>query len=69
MMLYVSIMFHENILKGFQVLERTQNDHCRISNGNNYKPVLTRVTVLCSTSRLLMLYISMKFHDDILNGV
>ena len=25
MMLYISMKFHENILKGFQVIERTQN--------------------------------------------
>ena len=28
MMLYISIKFHANILKGFQVIERTRNDHC-----------------------------------------
>ena len=39
MMLYFSMKFHENILKGFQVIERTQNDHCQISKGNNYKTV------------------------------
>ena len=33
MMLYISMKFHENILNGFQVIERTRNDHCQISNG------------------------------------
>ena len=38
MMLYISMKFHENILKkGFQVIEQTLNDHCQISKGNNYK--------------------------------
>ena len=44
--LYMSIKFHENILNGFQVIQGTQNYHCRISKGNNSKNVLTRVTVL-----------------------
>ena len=33
-MLYISLKFHENILKGFQVIERTRNDHLQISKGN-----------------------------------
>ena len=39
MMLYISMKFHENILKDFQVKERTQSDHCQISKGNNYKTI------------------------------
>ena len=38
-MLYISMKFHENILNGFQVIEQTQNDHCQISKGNNYKTI------------------------------
>ena len=37
MMLYISMKFHEHNLKGFQVMERTQNYHCWISKGNNSK--------------------------------
>ena len=39
MMLYISMKFHDNILKGFQIIERTPNDHCQISKGNNYKTI------------------------------
>ena len=46
MMLYISMNFHENILKGFQVIERARNDQCQILKGNNYKTVQTRVMVL-----------------------
>ena len=28
LMFYISTKFHENILNGFQVRERTQNYHC-----------------------------------------
>ena len=52
MMLYISMKFHENILKGFQVIERTRNDHCEISKGNNYKTVQNKsyVLVFCTSS-------------------
>ena len=30
MILYISVKFHENILYGFQFIERTHNYHCRI---------------------------------------
>ena len=66
MMLYISLKFHENILKGFQVKKRTQNDRCQISKGNNYKRKLYRqeLRFLCSARLLMMFNISMKFHDN-----
>ena len=44
--------FLENILNSFQVIEWTQNDHCQILKGNNFKNVWTRVMVLviCTSS-------------------
>ena len=68
MMLYVSMKFHENILKGFQVIEWTRNDQCQISKGNNYKLYRQALRILCSASCLMMLYICMKFHENILKG-
>ena len=52
MMLYISMKFRENILNGFQAIERTQNGHCQISKGNNSKNELRRVMVLvvCTSS-------------------
>ena len=35
MILYISMKFYENILNGFQVIERARNDFCQISKGNN----------------------------------
>ena len=46
MMLYMSMKFHENILNGFQVLERTRIYHRQISKGNNSKTIQKRVTIL-----------------------
>ena len=50
--LYMSMKFHENILNSFQVIEGTQNYHCGISMGNNFKNVLIRVKVhvVCTSS-------------------
>ena len=60
--------FHENILNGFQIIEGTQNYHCRILKGNNSKNVLTKVTVLYSARGLITLYISLKFNENVLDG-
>ena len=63
-MLYISMKFHENILKLF-VIERTQNYHSQISKGNNSKNVYTR-DIFCTSSDEV--YISTKFYENILNG-
>ena len=39
MMFYISMKFHENIFKGFQVIEQIRNYHCQISKGKNYKTI------------------------------
>ena len=39
MMLYISMKFHDNILNGFQVIERTRNYISLILKGNNFKNV------------------------------
>ena len=38
-MLYILLKFHDNILNGLQVIERTRNYHSLISKGNNSKNV------------------------------
>ena len=56
MMFHIAMKFHETILNGFQVMERTRIYLCRISKGNNSKTILTRVTVL----------VFYKLSDDVL---
>ena len=68
MMLYISMKFHENILKGFYVIEQTLNDYCQISKGNNYKTIDKSFKFLCCARPLIMFYVSMKFHENILKG-
>ena len=64
MMIYISMKFHENILKSFQYIEQTWTDHYQIIA----KLYRQELWFLCSALPLMMLYISMKFHDNILNG-
>ena len=40
MVLYIYMKFHENVLNGFRVIDRTQNDQCQFSKGTNSKNVL-----------------------------
>ena len=67
MMFYISMKFRENILNGFQVIETIQKDHCQMAKGNNSKNILKRAIVLLSAHGLMMLYISIKLHENILN--
>ena len=62
-MFYISMKFHENILNGFQVIERIQKDHCQIAKGNNSKNVLTKALVLMDAHGLMIIYISIKLHE------
>ena len=66
--IFLSIKFHENILKGFQAIERIWNYHCRTSKGDSSKNVQIRVNFLISARHLIMVYTSMKVHENKLNG-
>ena len=70
MMLYISIKIHENILNGFAVTERTRNYHCIVEFEREVSLKLYRqeLRFLCSESCLMMFNISIKFHENILNG-
>ena len=59
--------FHENILNDFQAIERISNYYCRISKGITPKMYRQELMSLCSARHLTILYISMKFHENILN--
>ena len=72
MVLNICMKFHEDIFKGFKVIEQTQFCHrnCYIQSSKvyNLKNTCPRVMVLCSARYLKLVHISMKFHEDILNG-
>ena len=65
---YTTFMYHDNIPKGFQVMERTQN--CIWNNqGEITQKVWKReLPFLYVTYRHDLFYITVKYHDHILKG-
>ena len=70
--LNICVKFHENILNGFEVTERTRV--CgkiaifQCSKGNNSKRMQSTVTVPALCICLILLNICVKFHENISNG-
>ena len=62
MMLYFSMNFHENIFKGFQDIERTR--FCDTDGQTDGQ----ELWFLSSVCPLMILYISMKFHDNMVSN-
>ena len=57
------------ILSWTIVIEQTRNDQCQFSKGNNSKKMYRQeLRFLWSARCLMMLYISIKFHENILEG-
>ena len=50
------------------ILKQKRNYHSLISKGNNSINVKKRLMVLVASRRLMLLYISMKCHENILNS-
>ena len=65
MVFYISMKFHENTQTGFRFKEWICNYYCQISKGNHSKIYKQELWFLRSACRLMMLYISMKFHENI----
>ena len=63
--------FHEVILNDFKVIERTRfchrNWYLQSSKGNNSKLYIQELWFLHSAGHLMLVNISMKFHEDVLN--
>ena len=72
MLVNICMKFHEDTLNGFKVTELTQfclrNCYLQSSKGHNSKGINTRVMVLHSARRLMLVNICMKFHEDTLNS-
>ena len=73
MVLYICERFHENILNSFQLTERTgvhgEIDYVQCSKGNNSKSRQSELRFMCSASHLIMLYICVKFRENVTNGI
>ena len=69
MLVNICMQFHEGILIGFEVTERTRLClwNC-YSKGHNSKSILQELWFLGSACRLMLVNICMKFHEGTLNG-
>ena len=66
MLLYICIMFHENISKAFIAIEGLLFPYSGFSKGHNsVKKMLIELWSLISAYCLIMLYICTKFHENI----
>ena len=68
-MLYICAKFHEIILNGIKVIERTPFLYGKLQRGIIPQKNVGGVTILFSACRLVMLYICAKFHEKIWNGI
>ena len=68
-MLCICAKFHEIMLNGIKVIERTRFLYGKLQRGNNSAKNVGGVTVFISAHRLVMLYISTKFCEIISNPI
>ena len=59
---------HENFLNGIQVIERHKITTVKFQRGITPKLYRHELRFLWIARRLMMLYTSMKFREDVLNG-
>ena len=64
MILYISLKFHENILKVFKLLSRHENTILEFQRALTPKMYRQELRFLWSVCLLMMFYISMKFHEN-----
>ena len=68
-MLYICANFHEIILNGIKVIQRTRFLYGKLQRGIIPQKNVGGVRVVDHASRLVMLYISTKFCEIISNGI
>ena len=67
---YISTEYHQNITKGIRVTERTQNRFLKIKQ-REITPKVRKpeLLFLYATRRLVLFYISTKYHTTIPKGI
>ena len=68
-MLYICAKFHEIILNGIKVIERTRFLYGKLQRGIIPPKMQVEQQLFISAYRLVMLYISTKFCEIISNGI
>ena len=70
--LKICVTFHENVRNGISVMERTRahgrNGYIQCSKGNNSVSRQSELRFMCSAYRLIVVYIGVKFRENISNG-
>ena len=73
MMLYIYVKFHENFSNGFLLTEWTlvhgRNGYIPCSKGNNSRTRNPTLWFICSACCLIVLYICVKFSENISNDI
>ena len=69
MVIYICTNFHENILDGIKILERTQFSYEKIQKDIIPYKMLVELRFFYSAYRLMVIYICTTFHKNILNGI
>ena len=71
--LYICVKFQENTTNWISVMERTwvhgRNGCVKCSRGNNSKSRQTKLSIIRSAHHLMVLYIGVKFHENISKGI
>ena len=72
MFVNIFMKFHEDIMNGFQVTERTdfvtETATYKVQRGITQQIYIQHLWFLRSAHRLMLITISVTFHEDILNG-
>ena len=66
---YISTKYHQNIVKGIQLTERTQNLIQTQEGKITPKVRKPELSFLYATCHLVLFYISTKYHQNILKGI
>ena len=68
-LVYICTKFHENILDGIKVIERTRFSKEKFQRGIIPEKMKVELQFLFSAHRLKVVYIGIKFHENILYGI
>ena len=69
MMVYICTKVHKNILDGIKLIERTRFSEQKSQRGIIPLKMGMELWFLFSAHRLMIIYISTKFHENILDGI
>ena len=69
MVVYICTNFHENIIDGYKVIERTRFSYDKFQRGIIPQKIKVEFRFILSEYLLLAIYISTNFHENNLDGI